>query len=625
MAAPTLAELQRAYPEKFAGEEEIFAQIPRGARLFIASACGEPQYLVRALVNYVQNHPKAIYDAEVLQIWTLGLAPYADSKLQRHFRHNSFFIGQHTRSAVNEGLADYTPIFLSQVPGLFRQGRVPIDVAFIQTSYPDAHGYVNLGVSVDIVKAAAEAADLVVAQMNRFVPRIQGDGFLSLGDLDFIIPWDEPLLEYLPGGDEETGQKVGAYVARLVRDGDTLQVGYGNLPNQVLKQLGSKKNLGVHTELLTPGILDLMKTGAVDGSRKTRNRGKVVATFSLGDAQTYSGLNDHPAVEFRTADYTNNALIIAQHDNFVAINGALQIDLTGQATAESLGSQFYSGIGGQADFMRGALLAKGGRSILTLESSAEGETVSRIVPFLPEGSGVTLNRGDVHYVATEYGIAYLHGKNIRERALELIAVAHPKFRGWLMEEAKQRRLIYADQAFISGQGGEYPEGLERYQTTRQGEKLLLRPVKISDEPKLKSFFYSLSDESLRRRFFSVRKDMPHRRLQEFAVIDYSQEMVLLALQLQEEQEILVGLAQYALNEDSYTAEVAVVVRDDWQNQGVATALLRHLTLLAKKQGLLGFSAEVLLENRAMIQVFEKLGLPIRRRMRNGVYALTMPF
>ncbi|MEB3227809.1 MAG: acetyl-CoA hydrolase/transferase C-terminal domain-containing protein, partial [Synechocystis sp.] len=445
-----LAELKGTYPDKFLPEAQIFSHIHRGDRLFISTACGEPQYLVQALVNYVQEHPKALFDAEVLQVWTLGLAPYTDSKFVKNFRHNSFFIGHHTRDAVNQGLADYTPIFLCQVPSLFQQGLVTIDVALIQTSYPDSHGYLNLGVSVDIVKAAVERANLVIAQMNDYVPRIHGDGFIDINQVDYIIPHNEPLLTYQVESDSVISGRIGKYVASLVRDGDTIQVGYGSIPDAILSHLSQKQHLGVHTELISDGLVNLLKSGAIDNQAKTKNRGKVVATFCMGNADTYAYLHDNPAIEFRTVDYTNNPLTIAQHDNMVAINSALEIDLTGQATAESLGSHFYSGIGGQADFMRGAVLSHGGRTILTLESTAGNESISRIVPFLPEGVGITLNRGDIHYVVTEYGIAYLHGKNIRERAMELTAIAHPKFRPWLIEQAKKSHLIYADQAFIAG-------------------------------------------------------------------------------------------------------------------------------------------------------------------------------
>ena len=246
-----LEQLRKHYPQKFASEAAVFSQIHRGDRLFISTACGEPQYLIKSLVEYVQAHPKALFDAEVLQVWTLGLAPYTDSKFAKNFRHNSFFIGHHTRTAVNEGMADYTPIFLSQVPSLFHQGSVPIDVALIQTSYPDAHGYLNLGVSVDIVKAAVEKAGLVIAQMNRNVPRVHGDGFIALEQVDYLIPYDEPLLEFQMERDHVIAGRIGKYVSSLVQDGDTIQVGYGSIPDAILSHLSHKRHLGVHTELIS--------------------------------------------------------------------------------------------------------------------------------------------------------------------------------------------------------------------------------------------------------------------------------------------------------------------------------------------------------------------------------------
>jgi acyl-CoA hydrolase/N-acetylglutamate synthase-like GNAT family acetyltransferase len=621
----TLNALKKSYREKFAPEEKIFSYIHRGDRIFIGTACGEPQYLVRALIDYVQAHPKALFDAEVLHVWTLGVAPYAEEKFKRNFRHNSFFVGQNTRKAVNQGLADYTPIFLSQLPDLFYRGLVPIDVALIQTSLPDNHGYLSLGLSVDIVKAAAERASLVIAQVNAQMPRVHGDSFIHIEEVDFLLPHDEPLLEYDSGANGEMAQRIGQYVSHLIQDGDTIQVGYGSIPNAILANLADKKHLGVHTELLSDGIVELLKQGAIDNTNKTINRGKTVATFCMGKQATYQYIHDNPAIEFRTVDYTNNPLVIAQHHKMVAINSALEIDLTGQATAESLGKIFYSGIGGQADFMRGAILSPQGKTILTLESTAERGRISRIVPFLKEGVGITLNRGDIHYVVTEYGIAYLHGKNIRERAMQLIAIAHPQFRAWLIEEGKKLNLIYPDQAFIAGKKGEYPEEIETYRTTATGLEILLRPVKISDEPLLKNFFYALSDESLYRRFMSVRHDMPHERLQQFSIIDFSQEMVIVALRPQEQKEEILGLGQYAIDEGAHVAEAAFAVRDDYQNRGIGKELLAYLTYLAKKQGLLGFTAEVLLENRPMLHLFEQMGFEMERRMAEGVYELRMTF
>ena len=620
-----LEEIRRSYPEKFAPEPEIFSNIHPGDRIFVGTGCGEPQCLVQALIGYVQAHPKAFYDAEVLQVWNLGVSPYSDEKFRDTFRYNSFFIGKNTRDSVNRGSADYTPIFLSAVPELFHSRRIPVDVSLIQTSMPDAHGYMSLGISVDIVKAATESASLVIAQVNSNMPRVHGDTFIHIRDVDFVVPCDEPLLEFETVVPDEIAEKIGKYVSRIVRDGDTIQVGYGSIPNAIMIHLRDKKHLGVHTELLSDGIVDLMKRGVVDNSEKVLNRDKSVAAFCMGRRETYEFLNDNPSIEFRPVSYTNNPLTIARNDNVTAINSALEMDLTGQATAESLGKYFFSGIGGQADFMRGAILSRGGKTILAIQSTAENGEVSRIVPFLKEGAGVTLTRGDVHYVVTEFGIVYLHGKNIRERAMDLISIAHPKFRPWLIEEAKKLSLIYKDQAFIPGAKGEYPESLETYRTTKSGLKIFLRPVKMSDEHLLKDFFYSLSGDSMYHRFISTRTDMPHDRLQRYVAIDYTKEMVILAVLQMDDQERIVGLGQYFVDENSHTAEVAFVVIDTYQGRGIGSELLSYLTYLAKKNGLHGFTAEALMDNKAMLQIFEKAGFVIQSRAEAGLYELKMSF
>ncbi len=626
-----LDELKKAYPKKFASENQIFGNIHRGDRIFLHTGCGEPQYLVKAMAEYINQHPSAFFDAEVLSWWTLGVAPYADPHYQMNFRHNSFFVAKPTRDSVNIGLSDYTPIFLSNTPSLFYHGLVPIDIALIQVSPPDNHGYVSLGVSVDIVKAAVEISSVIIAQLNSFMPRVHGDGFIHIDDIDYLIPYDEPILEYNPEPTNdksyrEIAEKIGNYVSRLVRDGDTIQVGYGSIPDAVMANLIEKKNLGVHTELVSDGLIKLMKKGVINNSKKTINPGKSVASFCMGSKQTYEYIHDNPSIEFKRIEYTNNPLVIAQHDNMTAINSALQVDLTGQASSESIGKTFYSGIGGQADFMRGAVLSKGGKTILTLQSTAENGMVSRIVPFLTEGAGVTLNRGDIHYLVTEYGIAYLHGKNIRERVMQLISISHPKFRSWLIEEAKAANLIYKDQAFIPGKKGEYPEHLETWRTTKKGLEILLRAVKISDEPLLKDFFYDLSDQSLYRRFISVRKHIPHSQLQDFCVIDFSQEMVIVAVLKKEKHEKIIGIAQYGIHSSAiHIAEAAFVVSDDFQNMGIGTELMTYLTYLAKQQGLLGFTAEVLFENRGMLHLFEKNFPNLEKKLSEGVYELRITF
>lgn len=572
------------------------------------------------MVDYVESNPKAFFDAEILHVWTLGVAPYNDEKLKHNFRQNSFFISNLTRKAVNEGFADYTPIFLSEAPDLFRRRQVAVDIALIQVSPPDKYGYCSLGISLDITRAAVESAGLVIAQINSRVPRVHGDSFIHISELDYLVCHDEPLLEYRSHSpDTASVEKIGHYVSRIVEDGDTIQVGYGSVPDSIVSCLGGKRHLGVHTELLGDGLIELMKKGVVDNSRKERNRGKLVASFCMGTQETYDFIDDNPAILFKEIDYTNNPMVIAGHDHMTAINSALEIDLSGQASAESLGSTFYSGIGGQANFMRGSVLARYGKNILAMLSTTRNDEASRIVPALKEGAGVTLTRGDLHYVVTEYGIAYLHGKNIRERAMALIAIAHPNFRPWLIEEAKKRNLIYRDQAFFPGEKGEYPEHLETYRTTVDGTGLLLRPVKITDEPLVKDFYYNLSDKSLYQRFMSVRRHLPHAELQKkFVVIDYTKEMAILAVKQDQGQEVVVGIAQYYIEENTLSAEISIVVRDDYQKKGIGFELFSYLVNVAKNQGLHTLTAEILPDNIAVFRLIEKLGLSIDRKWEEGL-------
>ncbi|MBN2398438.1 MAG: GNAT family N-acetyltransferase, partial [Deltaproteobacteria bacterium] len=480
-------------------------------------------------------------------------------------------------------------------------------------------------ISVDICRAAIDNAAIIIAQMNESMPRVHGDTFIHMKDIDFIIHHNEPLLEYNPAIPGEIALQIGEYVSEVINDGDTIQVGYGSTPNAILSNISEKNDLGIHTELLTDSMVELIRRGVINNSRKNIDKGKSIASFCMGTAGTYRFIDDNPMIEFRGIDYTNDPRVISRIENMTAINAALQIDLTGQATAESIGKQFYSGIGGSADFMRGAVFAPGGKTILVIQSTARDGKVSRIVPFLDSGAGVTLNRGDIHYVVTEYGIAFIHGKNIRERAMSLIAIAHPRFRPELIEEAKKLNLIYRDQAFIPGKKGEYPGHLEAVRTTRKGLVIQLRPVKIDDEPLIKDLFYDLSDKSLQRRFMSLRRDVPHEMRQEFVVIDYTEEMVILATIEENGREIAVGMGQTIKDANTRTAEVAFAVRDSYQDRGIGTELLSYLTNLAQKEGLQGFTADVLVENKPMLHVFEKLGFDMEKKVEAGAYELKMRF
>jgi acyl-CoA hydrolase/GNAT superfamily N-acetyltransferase len=616
------------YPEKFIAPEKIFSNIHRGGRIFIGTGCGEPRRLMQLFSEYARSHPKAVFDAELLHIWTLGIAPEAGGKALGHCRRHSFFIGDGNRDFVNQGDADYTPVFMSQVPGLFHRKLVPVDVAMVQVSPPDEQGFVSLGISVDVTRAAAENAGLVIAQINSQMPRVHGDTSLHMEEIDFFIEHDERLPEISLGLADEIALRIGRYVARIVQDGDTIQVGYGKVPNTVLSCLRDKKHLGIHTELFTDGLAELMKTGVADNTRKNVDPGIAVASFCMGRASTYEFLNDNPRVHFRGIDRTNNPLRIAAHQHMTAINSALQIDLTGQATAESIGRLFYSGIGGQTDFMRGTVLSMSGKTILAIQSTAADGKVSRIVPFLGEGAGVTLNRGDVHYVVTEYGIAYLHGKSLRERAMELISIAHPEFRPWLVEQAREAGLIYRDQIFITGKGGEYPEELETYRTTKTGLEIFLRPIKITDEPRLKKFVYSLSEQSIYRRFFSRRVEMPHSFLQKLVAVDYTKDMAILAILNPGDREEIVGVGRYFSDSNTHRADVALAVMDDYQNRGISRELLAYLIYLAKKKGLLGFTAEVLAENEPMLhlfRIFEKKEYEVEKKLDSGTFHFDITF
>jgi len=620
----TAAGVKKLFTEKTLPVREALARIRRGDRIFVGGGCGRPRYLVKSLVAYARAHPSPVSPDHVYHVCSFGVVPGEESPFDDNFREHIFFIGRDQRDCVARRSADYTPLFLSQVPGALRSRLTDLDAAIIQVSPPDEYGYMCLGVSVDITRAAIKNARLVIAQVNRLMPRVHGDSFVSIRDVDIVVPHDEQLPEYTEKAPGEIAHRIGAFVSPIIRDGDTIQVGYGSLPNAILAHLRKKKHLGIHTELLTDGLVDLIKRGAVDNSAKGIDEGKSVVSFCMGTRPTYRYIHDNPGIQFRASDYTNNPLVIARINRMTAINTALAVDLTGQATAESIGSSFYSGIGGLADFMRGAILSPGGRTILTLPSVADDGKVSRIVPLLPDGSGVTLGRGDIHYVVTEYGVAYLAGKNIRERAMELIAVAHPDFRPWLVREAKRLCLVYPDQAFVPGVAGQYPEHLERYRTVGP-LRILFRPVRISDEPLLKDFFYALSPETLYKRFFSRRQDMPHEILQRFAVIDYTTEMILLATIMQEQKEVVIGMGQYKITEKTRTAEAAMVIRDDYQGRGIGTALADQLVYLARRQGLVAFTADVFEDNAPMLRIFEKSGFDVDRKSQYGVSKMRMNF
>jgi 4-hydroxybutyrate CoA-transferase len=411
------------YQRRRMSAAQALEAVTSGARVWIQSGCGTPSVLVDALVARAHT----LRDVEIVHMMTLGSAEYTRPEYAGHFRHRGLFLGPNVRDAVVAGRADYTPIFLSEIEGLFENDTLPLDVVLMQVSPPDTHGFVTLGTTVDCTLTALRTAPIVIAEVNRQMPRTHGDTAVHISRISAIVESDRPLLELQPEPPNEMNMRVARNVAALVPDGATLQTGVGGISEAVLHCLGDKRDLGIHTEMCPDGVVDLMESGVMNGERKTLHRGKAVVAFVLGSRRLFEYIHENPSFEFRSISYTNDPFVVAQNERMVAINGALQVDLTGQVCADSLGTRPYSGFGGQIDFIRGAARSKGGVPIIALPSTARGGTVSRIVPVLEPGAGVVTSRADVHYVVTEHGVAYLHGKSLRERALALIAIADRRF------------------------------------------------------------------------------------------------------------------------------------------------------------------------------------------------------
>ncbi|MBI5016643.1 MAG: GNAT family N-acetyltransferase [Deltaproteobacteria bacterium] len=609
-------EWKTRHASKICSREVALARIRRGGRIYVGSACAEPQFLVEGLAQ----RGSAAGDSEILHILTLGIAPYADEKFSRQFRHNAFFIGDNTRQAVAEGRADYTPVYLSDLPSLFTSRKIRLDAALIQVTPPDRHGYVSLGVSVDVTKAAVDCAPLVIAEVNPHMPRTLGDSFVHVDRLDALVDHPCRVIEYTSTVPDEVALRIGRNIAKLVDDGSTLQIGIGAIPNASVQALRDKKDLGVHTEMFSDWLLELVRSGAVTNRRKTLHRGKVIASFCMGSRELYDFVDNNPMVELHPSEYTNDPHVIGQNDKMVAINTALEIDLTGQVCSDSIGHQFYSGIGGQVDFVRGAARSKGGKAVIALSSTARGGAVSTIVPQLSPGAGVVTTRGTVEWVATEWGAVDLRGKSIRDRAMGLINIAHPKFRKELLEAAKRLHYVYQDQ-ILPPTGGVYPERYETRYVVADRE-LLIRPIKPADEPLLKEFFYRLSDESVYRRYFNQIKFMPHERLQEETNLDYETRMAVTANIVRGEVEEATAVAQYVVDPSNGFAEMAFVVRDDWQGKGIGEFLVRYLVRIAQEKGVRGVTAVVMPDNRAMLHLFYKLGFTVESRMDEGAYHIS---
>lgn len=600
-------------PDKLLSIDKSVKKIKNGSRVFIGTGCGEPQRLIKAMAEDL-----SIQDIVIYQMLSATLSRYIDDKqFLSRFSIKLFFISALMRQSAFEGKIDYIPVYLSQIPEIFENHEIGLDVALIQVSPPDNHGYCSLGISVDITLSGMKNADMVIAQVNSEMPRTWGDGIIHIDEIDYVVEHSEPVLESLPQQKNlKVIERIGHYVNMLVDDGATLQIGFGHLPDAVVPYLSGKKELGIHTQVITDGLLPLFQKKAITNRKKTYLPDRVIASLCMGSKKLYDYVDNNPIFYFKSSQFVNDPNIIAKNDNFISISSALEVDLTGQTCTDSKGYLFYSGIGDQVDFIRGSSMSRGGFSIIIIPSTAQNGKVSRIVTHLSEGAGVATTRGDVDIIVTEYGIAEMGKKSIYQRVMELARIAHPKFRKDLIEEAKKRHYIFPDQLPPTTQDlmflDQYLYSLE----LSNGKNVDFRPLLPSDEFESRHFYYSLQEDSIYYRFFNRRKVFSRDMLQkQWAQVDYRRNMTFIGLMQLGKRKQIVAIGSYA-EADSDSAEVAFLVKEKLHGMGIGSYLLEILETIAKQNNYKKFTATVLAENRKMIKVFQKR-YPSGKFLRNG--------
>ncbi len=618
---------KETYKDMIKTPKRALSQLQSGHRVFLGTGCGEPTVLVEAMTKIAGN----LADVEIVELLTKGNAPYADKKFASCFKVNSFFIGHNVRELIQEGRGDYTPVLMSDIPRLFDSGQLPLDVALIQVTPPDSRGKMSLGVSVDIVKSAAENASLVIAQVNPQMPWTRGDSLIDVYDLDILVPADVPLLERKSKIPHPISAQIAELASALIPSGSTVQFGIGRvpgvgrIPQAVIGALKGKHDLGIHTELITDDLLELIKCGAVSGNRKSTDRGKVVASFCMGSKELYDFIDDNPMFSFRPTEYVNDSYVIGKQNRMVSINMALEIDLTGQVCSDSEDGVFYSGVGGQVDFNRGAARSDGGRALITMPSTRSDGT-SRINSRLSRGAGVVVSRATVHYVVTEYGVAYLHGKSVQDRTLALISIAHPDHREQLLKDAIEAKYIRPDFEQVEGKFVVAPQDMMK--TTYlldSGTEVSFRPIHPTDEPLLRDLLYDLSQQTLYYRFMSHNQSFGSQQIQNFVYVDHRTDVAIVGTIPEAHGDDIVAVGRYYLDEKTNRAEVAFVIRDEYQRKGMGVFMFRHLINIAKSNGIAGFTAEVLRENRGMQAIFNHSGYKVQSVIEEGVYSFRIEF
>ncbi len=593
----------RSIKSQFSNQVDWHNLLSSGNRLFIGSNVAVPNALIDSLIK----DGEGLDDLELTHIGTISDNKWALPEYQSRFKVNTFFIhGKEVRQAVDEGRADYTPCFLSEISSLFVNDTLPLDAALIMVSPPDELGYCSLGVSVDVVMSAARAAKHIIAQINPHMPRTVGHSFLHISEFSACIEHSQVLPELEIAEHSKISDRIAQYVAMLVPNNATLQLGIGKIPDAITSYLHMHKNLGIHSEMISDGVMKLIQKGVITNRFKTFHPGKTVVSFCMGTQKLYDFVHNNPHVEFYPASYVNKPTNIAKNDNMISINSALQIDLSGQVVADSIGSDFYSGIGGQVDFVTGSSKSTNGKPIIALPSTAKNGTVSRIVAHLATGAGVVTSRGNVHYVVTEFGIASLKGKSIRERALELIRVAHPKFRKALLQDIRQ-------DLWVPDYQKQYPTDINEFGDVQikpidiNGEQLYLRPLNPADERRLQEFFYSHTKETIRMRYNYNPGPMTRQKSCDLVSVDQSKDIALTIVRQEGSKTRIEAVGRYYLYEQANACEVAFVTRENNQGKGMAKRLLQEMISIAKLRHLEKVFALVKTSNKAMITVFEQFG------------------
>ena len=588
--------------------EAAISKIVSGNRIFIGTGCAAPQTLVKTLLA----NSNKLLDIEIIHYLTLFPEDYFVKKKSTAFRHNTFFVGGPIRDQVKEGKADYTPMMASQVSQLFLSGRKNVDVALLQLSPPDSFGFCSLGFGVGFAKEIIQAAYVVIAEINPYVPRTYGDGMVHIKDIDYFVYSERPPLEFQLPEPDDIDMKIAENIAALIRHKSCLHFSYGTISKAVQRYLANsepKHDLGIHSFIISDDLIPLIEKNIVTCRRKTYHPERVVASIGIGTKKLYEFVHNNPYIEFHLASQVCNPGLIARNNRMVSINQAVSIDLTGQVNASYREYQFFTGIGETLDFLRGSAFSQGGKPIIALRSTNKSGTKSHIVSQLEAGSNLLISPVDVYYVVTEWGVAYLHGKTIRERALELINIAHPLFRQELLEEIKEKKYVFEDQTLhfnIQGEVVPYPKQYETTATTKEGSKVLVRPLKITDEKRLQDLSYSMSSSDRYMRYFSNVSSFEHEKAQKEVAIDYLNQMSIGAFVGEIGSEEMVGNAVYYLDSKTNMAEIAFIVRGDWQKKGVGAILLSYLTIIARERNIRGFWGTTLYQNRIVINLLKKV-------------------